>query len=195
MSSLISRKRLVIFFASIALIIFFVGYWYLHIRLPDGDPDNGGLVLPDGFRAVVVVDSVGRGRHLAVRENGDVYMKLRGPDSLGRGSVALRDTDNDGKADIVTYFGDYADSGFYGNAMRIHNGYLYFATAGEVYRTRLDPNTLVPTDSSECMLVDNYKRAKFSHIAKPITPDSLIDGIDQLLAQAAQVEAPAAISA
>jgi glucose/arabinose dehydrogenase/mono/diheme cytochrome c family protein len=154
-----------------AIMAISVGYWYLHHRLPPGDPDNGGLVLPEGFQAVVVVDSVGRGRHLAVRENGDVYMKLRGPDSLGRGSVALRDTDNDGKADIVTYFGDYADSGFYGNAMRIHNGYLYFATAGEVYRTRLNPNTLVPTDSSECILVDNYKRAKFSHIAKPIAFD------------------------
>jgi glucose/arabinose dehydrogenase/mono/diheme cytochrome c family protein len=55
--------------------------------------------------------------------------------------------------------------------MRIHNGYLYFATAGEVYRTRLNPNTLVPTDSSECMLVDDYKRARFSHIAKPIAFD------------------------
>lgn len=140
-------------------------------QLPPGDADNGGLYLPEGFEAVVVVDSVGRGRHLAVRDNGDVYMKLRGPDSLGRGSVALRDTDNDGRADIIQYFGDYADTGHYGNAMRIHQGYIYFATAGEVYRTKLNPNTLVPTDPSECMLVDNYKRGRFSHIAKPIAFD------------------------
>lgn len=139
--------------------------------LPKGDPDNGGLELPGGFEAVVVVDSVGRGRHLAVRDNGDVYMKLRSPDSLGRGSVALRDTDNDGKADIIRYFGDYADSGHYGNAMRIHNGYLYFATAGEVYRTRLNRWSLVPTEPSECILIDNYKRGRFSHIAKPIAFD------------------------
>jgi glucose/arabinose dehydrogenase len=139
--------------------------------LPPGDPDNGGLRLPGGFEAVVVVDSVGRGRHLAVRDNGDVYMKLRTPDSLGRGSVALRDRDNDGKADVVRYFGDYADTGNYGNAMRIHQGYLYFATAGEVYRTRLNPWTLVPTAKSECLLVDDYKRARFSHIAKPIAFD------------------------
>lgn len=144
---------------------------YLNTGLPPGDPDNGGLFLPEGFESVVVVDSVGRGRHLAVRDNGDIYMKLRAPDSLGRGSVALRDTDNDGKADIISYFGDYADTGNYGNAMRIHNNYLYFATAGEVYRTKLDPGSLVPTSPSECILVDNYKRAKFSHIAKPIAFD------------------------
>jgi hypothetical protein len=37
---------------------------------------NGGLILPDGFEAVVVVDSLpGRARHLAVNENGDIYVK------------------------------------------------------------------------------------------------------------------------
>ncbi len=138
---------------------------------PKADPKNGGLFLPDGFQAVVVVDSVGYGRHLAVRDNGDIYMKLRNPNKEGKGSVALRDTDNDGKADIVRYFGDYADTGNYGNAMRIHKGYLYFATAGEVYRTKLNPSTLVPTDTTECLLVDDYRRSRFSHIAKPIAFD------------------------
>ena len=30
--------------------------------LPKGDADNGKLALPDGFEAVVVVDSVGKGK-------------------------------------------------------------------------------------------------------------------------------------
>lgn len=146
-------------------------HWFVSKQLPPGDADNGGLYLPEGFQAVVVVDSVGRGRHLAVRDNGDIYMKLRTPKKEGKGSVALRDTDNDGKADIIQYFGDYADTGNYGNAMRIHNNYLYFATAGEVYRTKLNPSTLVPTERSECLLVDDYMRSSFSHIAKPIAFD------------------------
>lgn len=163
------RRALLLF----ALLV--AAYTIFHIwrspTLPKGDPDNGGLYLPGGFEAVVVVDSVGRGRHLAVRDNGDIYMKLRSPDSLGRGSVALRDTDEDGKADIIQYFGDYADSGHYSNAMRIHRGYLYFATAGEVYRTKLDRWSLIPKEPSECILIDNYKRGRFSHIAKPIAFD------------------------
>ena len=37
---------------------------------------NGGLFLPDGFEATVVVDSLpGRARHLAVNDNGDIYVK------------------------------------------------------------------------------------------------------------------------
>ena len=29
------------------------------LLLPPGDPDNGGLILPEGFEAVIVVDSIG----------------------------------------------------------------------------------------------------------------------------------------
>ncbi len=139
---------------------------------PNGDPDNGGLFLPDGFEAVVVADSVGRARHLAVNDNGDIYVKLRSPDA-NKGSVALRDTDNDGKADIIRTFGDYTDEGSYGTAMRIHNGYLYFSTAGVVYRTKLTRGKLVPESKSEVILVDDYKKDPhgYEHIAKPVTFD------------------------
>src|SRR5688572_28889064 len=61
----------------------------------DTFPDDGKLFLPAGFKSVVVVDSLpGRARHLAVNDNGDVYVKLRFPDRGGKGgNVALRDTD------------------------------------------------------------------------------------------------------
>jgi hypothetical protein len=94
-------------------------------QLPPGDPDNGGLVLPGGFEAVVVVDSLkGRTRHMAVNDNGDIYVKLRFPQEEG-GNMALRDVDGDGKADEMEVFGDYKNDGSYGAAMRIYNGYLY----------------------------------------------------------------------
>jgi hypothetical protein len=47
------------------------------IDLPPSDADNGGLFLPEGFEALVVTDSIGRARHIAVNENGDIYVKLR----------------------------------------------------------------------------------------------------------------------
>ena len=41
------------------------------------DSDNGGLFMPDGFGAIVVSEGVGPSRHLAVKNNGDIYVKLR----------------------------------------------------------------------------------------------------------------------
>src|SRR4051795_11061871 len=75
------------------------------------DPDNGGLFLPDQFEALVVVDSIGSARHLAVNDNGDIYVKLTYNEKMnGRGgTVGLRDLDGDGKADSIAYFGDYKD--------------------------------------------------------------------------------------
>ncbi len=140
--------------------------------LPEGDADNGGLSLPEGFEAVVVADSVGRARHLAVNSNGDIYVKLRITDSAG-GAVALRDKDNDGKADVIQKFGDYTDEGSYGTAMRIYKGYLYFSTAGVVYRNKLTPGKLIPEGKSEAIVIDDYKNDPHGHehIAKPITFD------------------------
>ena len=142
-------------------------------ELPPGDPDNGGLFLPDGFEAVVVVDSTGAARHLAVNDNGDIYLKLRYPYPDGE-NVAMRDTDGDGKADIITQFGNYGKDGAYGTAMRIHQGYLYFSTAGRVIRQKLIPNELIPEENYEVLLTDDYKNAEhgYEHIAKPITFDN-----------------------
>jgi glucose/arabinose dehydrogenase len=143
------------------------------VSLPPGDPDNGGLLLPDGFEAVVVADSIGRARHLAINDNGDIYVKLRGTDPDGRGLVALRDTTGNGKADIIEYFGGYTDRGNYGTGMEIYNGYIYFSTAGEVYRRKLTPGELVPESDVEIMLTDDYMNAEhgYEHVAKPITFD------------------------
>ena len=63
---------------------------------PMCDPDNGGLKLPMGFCALVVADSLGVARHMAVAPNGDLYVALqtsggRGQPQTGGGAVALRD--------------------------------------------------------------------------------------------------------
>ena len=141
--------------------------------LPPGDADNGGLSVPDGFEVVVVVDSLGPARHLAVNDNGDVYVKMRYADSLVGENVAMRDTDNDGKADIIERFGIYEYESHYGTGMRIYDGYLYFSTAGEVYRQKLSWGDLVPDSEPELILRDDFKNDEhgYSHIAKPLAFD------------------------
>jgi len=125
--------------------------------LPSGDKDNGGLLLPDGFQAVVVADSIGRARHITVNNNGDIYVKLSYNDIMhGRGgTVALRDANNDGRADIITYFGDYKDEGGLPAGIAIHDGYLYTTTVKYVLRNKLTPGELIPTGQTEVILTDD----------------------------------------
>lgn len=132
---------------------------------------DGGLALPDGFDAVVVHDGVGRARHLAVTDDGIIYVKLRVP--APKGLVALRDTTGDGRADEVEVFGDYDDTGNYGTSMRIHNGYIYFTTSGEVYRQRLRRGRLVPDAPVELVLRHNFRveGRSYEHIAKSLAFD------------------------
>ncbi len=122
------------------------------------DPDNGGIILPEGFGALVVVDSIGQSRHMAVNANGDIYVKLRITtgemlDPIA-GNAALRDTDGDGKADIVQRFGNYPNDGPFGTEMRIHQGYLYFSAENVVYRQLLTPPLLVPNSQPEIIYID-----------------------------------------
>lgn len=137
-------------------------------KLPKGDGDHGGLVLPGGFEAVVVVDSIGNARHLAVNANGDIYVKLTSG-ALHTGNAALRDVDHDGKADSIAYFGGYEEAGGYGpTSMRIHNDYLYFSTRSAIYRNKLTAGKLIPESEIEKVLT--YEQ-KTEHIAKVLTFD------------------------
>jgi glucose/arabinose dehydrogenase/mono/diheme cytochrome c family protein len=139
-------------------------------ELPVADPDNGGLFLPDGFEAVVVVDSLkGRARHIAVNDNGDIYVKARFPKEGG--NIALRDTTGDGKADIIQPFGDYPADGTYGTAMRVYNGYLYYSSQLVVYRSKLTPGKLLPEGKPEVILTDDHAHGGHEHIAKPLAFD------------------------
>lgn len=123
-------------------------------------PDNGGISLPDGFCAVVFADNLGRGRHLAVRDNGDVYLAIRGGDG---GIVGLRDTNGDAVADVVEKFADVGGTG-----IGIRNGYLYFAPDIAVVRMRLGDG-VVPIGQPE-IIVGGFAQQR-THAVKPFEFD------------------------
>ena len=135
---------------------------------PKEDSKNGGLLLPEDFSAIVVVDSIGPSRHIAVNDNGDIYVKLRDPKGT-MGNMALRDTTGDGKADIIQRFGDYPNDGTFATEMRIHNGYLYFSSEQVIYRQKLTPNKLIPDSKPEVILTDYFP--KRWHNAKSLAFD------------------------
>jgi glucose/arabinose dehydrogenase/cytochrome c553 len=144
-------------------------------QLPKADANNGGLFLPDNFEALVVVDSIGPARHLAVNDNGDIYVKLTYNSAMNGsgGTVGLRDLNNDGKADSIVYFGDYKDVGESAVGMTIHNGYLYTSTVRQVLRNKLTPGQLIPTSKTDVMLTDEDTNVVTNwHTTKPVAFDN-----------------------
>lgn len=112
-----------------------------HSENPSGKDVN--IKVPDGFTYTVFADKLGSGRHLAIKENGDVYMALRSLKN-GNGIVALRDNNGDGKADDIKYFWKTLTTG-----MGYKNGYLYFSNFTEVYRVPLGKDELVPAQDAK----------------------------------------------
>ena len=127
------------------------------------DSDNGGILLPDKFGAIVVADSLGRGRHLAVHKNGDIYVHLRKLTDDGFGILAIQDTSGDGRANIKKGFSEVTGTG-----IEIHNEYLYFSSRTEVFRAPLTNGSLMPSDKIDTIVhfVDGS-----GHMEKPFTFD------------------------
>jgi len=126
------------------------------------DGDNDGLTLPEGFCAIVVADSLGRGRHLTVRDNGDIYVALRQPNDHGA-IAALRDLDGDGRADDTAFFGETGGTGIH-----LRGGYLYFAADTFIVRYPLGEG-LLPVGEAE-PIVTGFVNQR-GHAVKPFEFD------------------------
>lgn len=159
-------KNNLIFYISFLVILPFnscVNNKDLNKQLIIPEADNGGILLPDKFGAIVVSDSLGRGRHLVVNNNGDIYVHLRKLTDEGHGIIALRDTSENGRADISVGFSEVTGTG-----IEIHNGFLYYSSRTEVYRSPMTLGELLPTDHIDTLvhLVDGT-----GHMEKPFTFD------------------------
>ena len=132
-------------------------------NLPDPSVNNGGINLPKGFGATVFHEGLGKAaRHIVVRENGNVYVKMQQL-ADDKGIFALSDTNNDGKADVTEGFGD-----FIGTGIDINGDYLYVSSPLELYRYKLDSN-LSPSSEPELMIT-NFPEQN-DHWSKPFTFD------------------------
>ncbi|MGC9354656.1 MAG: PQQ-dependent sugar dehydrogenase [Mariniphaga sp.] len=127
------------------------------------DAGNGGITLPEGFSALVVADELGRGRHIAVNENGDIYVSLREQDE-NKGIACLRDTTGDGRADIIEYAGEHTGTG-----IKLHKGYLYFGADTAIVRYPMQPGELLPGSNWE-MIARGFPQER-QHEAKPMEFD------------------------
>lgn len=120
--------------------------------------DNGGITLPSGFCATVFADSIGHARHIVVNANGDVYVNtwsgqyFNTPAPAGGFIVAMRDTNNDGKADIIKRFGPDAQRGNGGGTgIAIYSGAIYAEEGNtqskRIVRYPLSPDSMTPVSA------------------------------------------------
>jgi glucose/arabinose dehydrogenase/cytochrome c5 len=81
-------------------------------------------------------------RFLTVAPNGDIYGKFSND-----GIVALRDTNSDGRADVIEHFGSGNGTG-----IKVHGRWLYYSTTTGVYRYPYTSGELVPTGEPETIV-------------------------------------------
>ncbi len=99
---------------------------------------DAGLIVPAGFCAQIVADRLGAPRHVVVAPNGDVLINANpsqgGAESgtgvgAGGGVILLRDTNRDGRADLIRRLG-----GSGGTGIAVGNGYLWATDRNAVVR-------------------------------------------------------------
>jgi len=119
------------------------------------------LTLPAGFCATIFADSITSARHVAVASNGDVYVTLEGtkpsPEKQISGAdknkpapasfVALRDTNHDGRADIVKRIGSIGNTG-----VALANGFLYVDEGKQIVRYARSDTALAPEGKREVVV-------------------------------------------
>lgn len=109
-------------------------------------PAKADLKLPEGFSATIIADSLGPVRHLAVNNQGNIYVKLNALKE-GKGIIFLTDTNHDGVMDQKNAF-----AGYPGTGIRIKNSYLYSSSNSAVYRYKLNDKEEV-ADTSKAELI------------------------------------------
>ena len=112
-------------------------------------PADPGLKLPGGFRATVYADSLGQARHIAVADNGDLYLNTWPSDTTrpapqGGNLVALRDTNRDGEADLIRRFGPTGPGERGGTGIGLYQGSVYAESGPTILRWKLPSGGLAP---------------------------------------------------
>jgi glucose/arabinose dehydrogenase len=138
---------------------------------------NGGLTLPDGFCATVFADSLGHARHMAIDSKGTVYLNTwsgvyYGNDKPPAGGflVALRDTTDDGRADVIARFGDSVSSGGTGGTgIALYKGALYAEAKDKILRYPLRSGSTMPAEAPR-VVVDGLPLSG-DHPAHPFAID------------------------
>jgi glucose/arabinose dehydrogenase len=121
---------------------------------------------PPGFKVTLFRAGLSHPRHLIAASNGDVLLAEPSEDQI----TLLRDTDGDGRADLVQPFIEDLDRP---HGLALHGGYLYIGDTDRVWRVPYQPGDLKPRGPLEKVTADGAIGAGSGHWTRnvAITPD------------------------
>lgn len=125
---------------------------------------NESIQVPDGFRIQKIYEDIGSARHVVVRDNGDIYVRLSKVRE-GKGVAALRDSDEDGAIDEIQYFEDSTGTG-----VGIHANYLYYSSNQAVFRRQFGERKELIPSGAEQVVVSGFP-TQSQHAAKAFAID------------------------
>jgi glucose/arabinose dehydrogenase/mono/diheme cytochrome c family protein len=122
--------------------------------------DDSGLKLPPGFCATIFADGIGHARHMVVAPDGVVYVNTwsgryygNEPPHAGGFLVALQDTKDTGKADVIKRFGETPQEGGAGGVgIGLYKGSIYAEINDRIVRYALTPGSTVPSGHAETIV-------------------------------------------
>ena len=119
----------------------------IHLNRQRPGMENAGLILPAGFSANAIADSLGRARHIVVNRQGTMFVKLSKLVE-GKGILQIKDRNGDGRIDEIKKFGNYIGTG-----ITIKDNYLYASSNDEVFRYELNNDGDVKNPESPIRIV------------------------------------------
>lgn len=125
---------------------------------PQRSCETAGLQLPNGFCATIFSSNAAGARHIAVAQNGDVFVNTQsaGPQARvaaasGRGEagsiLAMRDINGDGRADTTRRFGAGGGTG-----IALNGNFLYATAGNSIVRYRMRSGSLTPVGGPDTIV-------------------------------------------
>jgi len=128
-------------------------------------PADAGLRVPQGFTATIFADGLSHPRWMGVAENGDVFLA---ESSAGKVTL-LRDSDGDGKAELVAMFAEGFERP---HGIAFAADAVYIADVRAVWRLSYTPGALKPGDRAPVTRPGALGRTIGNHWTRNLVFDS-----------------------
>ena len=152
-----------IWFAAMALLVAINASSCDSTAIKVNDLSQQDISIPVGFKNTIIVNTLGRNRHISVAANGDLFVKLEKL-SNGKGIFQLRETNGIWK--VIDSFCNYTGTG-----IAVKNNFLYASSDEEVFKYTIGSDGRITNVSAPEKIITGLA-SKRQHASKSIALDN-----------------------